>query len=60
MEENYYTFFKNYHKNKDIAEDEKREKSDEFFNANIKKQNREIFSKKRLLDQIKSDTLQNM
>ena len=60
MEENFYTFFRNYHKNKDIIEVEKREKSDDFFNANLKKQNQEIYSKKRLLETIKSDTLQKM
>jgi len=60
MEENFYSFFKNYHKNKDIAEEEKREKSEEFFNANLKKKNREISSKKKLLETIKADTLQKM
>ena len=47
MEENFYKFFKNYHKNKEIVEADKREKSDEFFNAKIKQQKQEITSKKR-------------
>lgn len=60
MEENFYKFFKNLHKNKDIVEADKREKSDEFFNAKIKQQKQEITSKKRLLDKIKADTIQKM
>lgn len=60
MEENFYTFFKNYHKNNELVEEEKREKSDDFFNANLNRKNKEIISKKKLLENIKSDTLQKM
>jgi hypothetical protein len=60
MEENFYKFFKNYHKNNDLVEEEKREKSDDFFKANLNRKNKEITSKKKMLETIKGETLQNM
>lgn len=60
MEENFYKFFKNYHKNHELVEEEKREKSDDFFKANLNRKNKEITSKRKMLDKIKADTLQKM
>lgn len=60
MEDNFYVFFKNFHKNKDIIVDDTREKIDDFFKANINNYNSDISHKKQLLKKIKSETLQKM
>lgn len=62
MEENFYVFFKNFHKdkNKEVPEKEKLNKKEEFFDSNYAKYNTDIANKKHLLEQIKSDTIQKM
>lgn len=60
MEENFYVFFKNYHKNKEIPESEQLKNKKEHFDSNYKRYKNEITNKKHNLDEIKSDTIQKM
>jgi hypothetical protein len=60
MEDNFFVFFKNYLKNKEVPEIEKLINKEEYFDSNYNKCRNDIINKKNLLHKIKADTLQKM
>ena len=60
MEENFYVFFKNFHKNKELPEKEQLLNKEEHFDSIYNSCRKDIRNKKNKLYDIKADTFQKM